>query len=221
MSNFKDWNRDKLRARFGLKRNYHLPAMEAWSSSTEEISNLEQQILSLWQQSIQKYVDFWNEEEVKLKFIGNLISLTNYDTENLSAFADRYLEGEVDGEVICGKPDFMVAQGKQDVGSPFFFIHEYKKEAPYPPQGEIIEDPAAQLLAAMLVAYEHNLNISALNQKPIYGAYVIGRLWYFVVLQGREYAMSLAYDATKADDLLEIFRMLKANRQQIREIWGE
>jgi len=82
-------------------------------------------------------------------------------------------------------------------------------------------DPAGQLLAAMLVAYEHNLAVPELKEKPVYGAYVIGRLWYFVVLKAKEYDISLAYDATHEDQLLDIFRILKANRQQIREIWGE
>jgi hypothetical protein len=73
----------------------------------------------------------------------------------------------------------------------------------------------------MLVAYEHNLAVPELKEKPIYGAYVIGRHWYFVILQGREYAISDSYVATRETDLYDIFRILKANRQQIREIWGE
>jgi hypothetical protein len=216
MSNFKDWNRDKLRARFGLRRKINHPILLEWLQSDAPIDDYEKITLLRWQEKLLLYVDFWNEEEVKLKFIGNLISLTDYDTENLSAFADRYLEGEVDGEMISGKPDFMVAEGKQEVKSPFFFIHEYKKEL-----DNDSPDPAAQLLAAMLVAYEHNLNISALNHQPLYGAYVVGRYWYFVILQGREYAISDSYTATQEDDLLDIFRILKANRRQIREIWGE
>jgi hypothetical protein len=126
------------------------------------------------------------------------------------------LEGIVDGEEISGKPDFMVAKGKQEMKAPFFFVHEYKKEL-----NNDTQDPAGQLLAAMLIAYEHNLNVPELKEKAIYGTYVIGRHWYFVIFQGREYAISDSYVATRETDLLDIFRILKANRQKIREIWGE
>ena len=44
--------------------------------------------------------------------------------------------------------------------------------------------------------------------------------WYNLISL-TQYDISLAYDATHEDQLLDIFRILKANRQQIREIWGE
>lgn len=221
MSNFKSWTRDKLYERFGLERVVKHQALQEWLASPQAITDFEKQILLFYLEDMQLYIDFWNEEEVKLKFIGNLIRLIRYDTKHLSAFADRNLEGTVDGVFMQGNPDLMVARGKQEAKSPFFFLHEYKKEAPYPPQGEILEDPTGQLLAAMLVAYEHNLAVPELAQKPIYGTYVVGRFWYFVALQAKEYDISSAYDATQQEQLLDIFRFLKTNRQQIREIWGE
>jgi hypothetical protein len=114
-------------------------------------------MLNAWRENMEKYVDYWNEEEVKLKFIGNLISLVNFDTENLSAFAERELSGVVDGEELSGLPDLMVARGKQEVDSPFFFLHEYKKEL-----DNHTPDPAGQLLVAMLLAYEKNKEIRLL-----------------------------------------------------------
>jgi hypothetical protein len=75
MSNFKSWTRDNLKERFGLKRVYQMPIMTEWLSNTEQISTLETQILLLWHQDIQKYIDYWNEEEVKLKFIGNILEI--------------------------------------------------------------------------------------------------------------------------------------------------
>jgi hypothetical protein len=64
-------------------------------------------------------------------------------------------------------------------------------------------DPLGQLLVAMVVAQLHND-----NDMPIYGCYVVGRLWFFVMLQNKEYSVSLAYDATKTDELNEIFAIL-------------
>lgn len=221
MSSFKYWTRDKLKERFGLKRVYDDVSLLTWLDTETQISDFEKQVLLQWQKKMLKYIDYWNEEEVKLKFIGTIIALVDYDTENLSSFADRNLEGTVEGEFMQGNPDFMVARGKQDAKSPFFFVHEYKKEAPYPPKGEMIEDPAGQLLAAMLVAYDQNLQVAELKEKPVYGAYVIGRNWFFVTLQNRNYCISNAFVSTHEDELLAIFRILKANRNQIREIWGE
>jgi hypothetical protein len=216
MSNFKNWTRDKLKERFGLERTIKHPILQEWLANIQLITDFEKQSLLFGLEAMLLYVDYWNEEEVKLKFIGNLISLTQYDTKNLSAFADRDFSGIVDGEEISGKPDFMVARGKQEMKAPFFFVHEYKKEL-----NNDTQDPAGQLLSAMLVAYEQNLSILELKEKPIYGAYVIGRHWYFVILQAKEYAISAAYDSTQETDLLDIFRILKSNRQKIREIWGE
>ena len=220
MSSFKSWTRDNLKERFGLKRTINHHALLTWLSASSSdlinIDEIEKAILLRLCKKMLLYVDYWNEEEVKLKFIGHIITLADYDTENLSAFANRYFEGIVDGETLSGVPDFMVARGKQEMKSPFFFLHEYKKEL-----DNDSPDPAGQLLAAMLLAYEHNLQIPELSQKPVYGAYVIGRNWFFVILQNREYCISDAYVSTHEDELLDIFRIMKASREKIREIWGE
>jgi hypothetical protein len=49
-----------------------------------------------------------------------------------------------------------------------------------------------------------------------YGLYVIGRQWFFVVLDGSEYAVSRAYDVTEEDVLL-IGRILKAQKMTIEQ----
>ncbi len=216
MSNFKQWTRDKLWDKFGLEQTFDHPVLQDWLAMQAEIDDFERQTLSRLQQNLLRYVDYWNEEEVKIKFIGNLLTLVNFDGKRISAFADREFGGVVDEVELTGKPDFIVARGKQEMKSPFFFLHEYKKEL-----DNDSPDPAGQLLAAMLVAYTHNLEVEQLKEKPVYGAYVVGRSWYFVVLKAREYCISLAHDATHKDQLIEILRILKANRQMIREIWGE
>jgi hypothetical protein len=65
------------------------------------------------------------------------------------------------------------------------------------------------------------LAAQAINQddQPVYGVYVIGRLWYFVALLGREYAISLPYDSTK-DELWEIMRLMKGLNILIAERLG-
>ena len=80
---------------------------------------------------------------------------------------------------------------------PFFFLHEYKKQA------DTSNDPTGQLLAEMVAAQKANP-----DTHPIYGAYIIGRHWYFVLLDGLVYAESLAYDATK-DEIMAIVGILR------------
>ncbi|TAD99601.1 MAG: hypothetical protein EAZ97_08330 [Bacteroidetes bacterium] len=213
---FEYWTRDKLRKKFGLKRVINHPLLTEWINSSCEITDFETLNLKYWREKMLLYLDYWNEEEVKLKFIGNIISLVGYDSENISAFAERELKGIVGGEEISGFPDFMVASGKQEVEAPFFFLHEYKKEL-----DNNSPDPAGQCLAAMLLAYELNLQIPKLCEKPIYGAYVIGRNCFFVILKNREFCISDAYVSTHLDNLMDIFRILKVSKTQINEIWGD
>ncbi len=66
-------------------------------------------------------------------------------------------------------------------------------------------------LDAMLVAQELNE-----HRHPIYGAYIIGADWYFMALQGKQYAVSTAYVAAR-DDVFDIFRILKVLKQLIDE----
>ncbi len=55
------------------------------------------------------------------------------------------------------------------------------------------------------------------HSHPIYGAYVVGRHWYFVILDGAVYSESLAYDATK-EDIGAIFSILRRTKAIIRDL---
>jgi len=55
------------------------------------------------------------------------------------------------------------------------------------------------------------------HQHPIYGAYIIGRHWYFVILEASSYTESLAYDATK-DDIINIFCILRQTKALIEQL---
>lgn len=217
MSTFKSWTREKLKDRFGLKRIYDHPNLIEWLDSDIEINAFELQNLEFWRKKMLRYIDYWNEEEVKLKFIGNMLTLVDYETDEISCFAERYIGGVVDGEELNGIPDLIVATGKQEVKAPFFFLHEYKKEL-----DNDTPDPAAQCLSAMLLAYELNLNVPKMAQKPVFGTYIIGRNWFFMVLNSdRTYCISDVFVATHQDDLIKIYKMMKVNSKKIKEIWGE
>ena len=44
---------------------------------------------------------------------------------------------------------------------------------------------------------------------PLYGCYVVGRNWFFLVLEGSVYAESKQFAASDEDDMLRIFSALK------------
>ncbi|MEM7539194.1 MAG: hypothetical protein AAF639_43955 [Chloroflexota bacterium] len=58
-----------------------------------------------------------------------------------------------------------------------------------------------------------------LNQddRPVYGAYLLGRMWFFVVLHGKEYVVHRGLNST-GPELTEIFGVLKNIKNIIDEI---
>jgi hypothetical protein len=46
------------------------------------------------------------------------------------------------------------------------------------------------------------------DEKPIYGLYVRGEFWIFVVLEGKKYAESRTFNATETSDLKQIVQAL-------------
>ena len=65
----------------------------------------------------------------------------------------------------------------------------------------------------MLVAQELNE-----HRRPVYGCYVVGDIWRFMLLQERVYCLSNAYSATGSDGIFDIFRILKALKRVVIEL---
>jgi len=212
---FGDCTLAKLEKRFQVKQKPTLPALENWVNSQAEISDLERQILLILQKGLIKNGHDWNKQELGLYFIGPLFSVVNFTTNQFNLFAARSFSGVVDGIELQGEPDGMVTSGFREPKKPYFCFQEY---APFfiPPDSRGIEvgdrDLAGQCLAAMLVAQELNE-----TKYPVYGCYVAGYDWFFMVLQGKEYAVSTPFIAMR-DGIFDIFRILRALRQIITEL---
>ena len=206
-SNFRDWDLDKLEAAFGLRQVRQCALLDSWLASTYEPSEFEQTYLQKLQETLILGVDSWNEVELENKFISPLIVFVGFDNERFAYFLERDLRGIVGDYELVGRVDGMIASGFRNPHQPYFCLSEYKKHLD--PAG----DPAAQALAAMLVAQELNE-----QRLPIYGTYIIGRNWFFMTLSGREYCISQNYSATK-DELFDIFRIMQGLKQIItREV---
>ncbi len=209
MLSFKECTLVSLERTFGIEQQETSPVLEDWLNGQADISDFERQALLNFRQTFRLSGYDWNETELAYKFIGPVMTLVNYSTRKFSFFAERLFSGTVDGIEMGGKPDGIIASGFREPEKPYFCFQEYKKMKD--PEG----DPAAQALAAMLVAQEINE-----HHHPIYGCYVIGASWYFMTLREKEYCMSAGHLATR-DDVFDIFRVLKVLKQIITELVEE
>jgi hypothetical protein len=206
MSTFSQWNLAKLDKRFNLHQVSDHPVLDAWlTATTGPPSAFEQQVIVELRESLSDNVLHWNEQELSLNFIGPLLKFVNFNNQQFNLFAGRYISGTVDGEELAGKPDGLIASGWREPELPYFCLQEYKPEKD--PEG----DPVGQCLVAMLVGQSLNQ-----DNKPIYGCYVLGRNWFFMVLQQQQYAISNSYVATK-DEIFDIFRILRVLKEYIKQ----
>ncbi len=201
---FSKWTVTEVEREFQLQeQSEEYPALTRWITEIEtdlaEINTWLQQL----QTQLRKNIYTWNEEELRVKFIGPLLAKVNFDHDNYQSFFEREISALYKNQPLAGQVDFVVAWGKHVPETPYFFLHEHKREA------NSSDDPRGQLLIAMVTAQILNH-----DEFPIYGAYIIGRAWYFVILHGQEYAVSLAYDATK-DEIYQLYGILLHTRQII------
>lgn len=194
-----------LEKKLKLIENNELDSLNSWLSMSNDISEFQKQSLLFYQKELKFNIWNWNEQELSLHFIGPLMSLSEFSTNAFNLFAQRNLAGIIDDVELSGKPDGIIAKGRREPEIPYFCFQEYKKELD--PDGH----PLPQVLGAMLVGQ----TLNNINQ-TMYGCYVIGKMWTFVVLENRNYTTSESYDAT-SDEIFVIFRIL-LNLKKIIEL---
>jgi len=143
---FRDCTLQKLDKLFGLTQIREMPPLTNWLAGSTEISDFERQTINNLQQKLIERVHDWNEDELALEFIGPMMSLVNYADKAFNFFAQRSFAGQIGDIELSGKPDAVIASGKRVPEKPYFCFQEYKRE------NDPEEDPAGQVLAAMLVA---------------------------------------------------------------------
>lgn len=208
-TNFRDWTLTKLDKAFSLTQILDTDCfnLQHWQAvaANIELTDFEQQTLLNLQEPLIWGGKSWNEFELENKFISPVIMTARFDDRTIGYFLERQLSGIVNDYQLSGIVDGMIATGFRDPDLPFFCMHEYKRSVDN--QG----NPDAQALVAMLVAREKN-ELS----KPIYGLYVVGLIWNFMVLNlNNSYSISLNYDASNSD-VFAIFKMLKALKHIIK-----
>jgi hypothetical protein len=180
--------------------------LDEWLNAESEITDFEKQQALFFQKKLNFNVHNWNEMELDTHFIGPIFTIVDFSSYEFNHFAQREFQGFVDDYRLYGKPDSMVASGRREPEIPYFSFQEYKKELD--PNG----DPAAQALAAMLAAQHMEEEI-----KTMYGCYVVGSVWKFMVLKpNRHYCISALYDALN-NDIFDIIRILKNLKAIVRD----
>ena len=200
---FKEWDLDSLDEAFGLNQILKSELLSQWENNNQEITEFEKQILLDLQEPLIWGGRAWNEFELENKFISPVIMTAKIDNRKIGYFLERPLSGIVGDYQLSGIVDGIIASGVRNPHTPYFCLHEYKRNI------ENQGSPDGQVLVAMLVAREINN-----NKLPIYGLYVIGFVWNFIVLQSNHYCISKSYCAD-GDDIFKIFKMLKSLKQII------
>jgi hypothetical protein len=197
-STFREWTLAKIDKTFGAKQVAEDVVLTDWLAMKTDLTAIDEHYLSLLQRTLRIGVYDWNETELENKFISPLIVYAELDSYDFSYFLERDLEGVIDNHYLTGRVDGMIASGFREPDKPYFCLYEYKKEKD--PEG----DPAAQALIAMMIAQDKNA-----DDLPVYGGFIIGKNWQFMVLKGRKYAISNTYSAD-SDDIYNIFQAIKA-----------
>lgn len=222
---FSSFSEQKAINMFNLSPQLEGEMLDVWFNRTKNIDVTENELERLRELLAKSriFIRGWNEDELKWKFLGPIIELVNFDNFELKigAFSERPLSLKVNNIEIKGIVDLVIAFGTFAPEQPFFFIQEFKKEQ------DSNGDAVGQLLAAMSIAQELNkapkpISLFEIETKtyvniPLYGSYVIGRFWFFLKLEGTKYQISKAYDSLDEEELIEIFKILKAQKEIMLE----
>jgi hypothetical protein len=207
LKSFEKWTHEELGLEFGYERiASKFGLLDQWLNEAKriEIQAKDMIIMEALREDLEVDVVSHNEEELKVHFITPILNLVKLGKRNVyKLFAQRNISAQVTNkkgitDKLGGRVEVMVAMGTQNPRHPYFFVHEYK-----PLNKNTPSDPLGQLVAAMIVAQVTNA-----DDKPIYGLYVMGGSWRFVVLDGKKFGESKPYEATDEDDLKLIVQAL-------------
>jgi hypothetical protein len=198
-----------LRHLFNLERKLETGIFEPWFDSERSLTTEEMDFLTRLLTMEADWVKIYREEDLKIHFIAPILNRVNFKMldHQVRDFYEEPLSYQTDSFILKGEIDFMVAEGLEYAKKPYFFIQEFKRSEEY-------SNPRPQLLAELISAVELN------QDESIKGAYIIGAIWNFVILEklGKDkyqYFVSSNFDSTKIDDLIGIYKNLLALREEI------
>ena len=208
LKSFRYWKTQEIEDTFGISEVKNSQELEKWLSTKCEITSQEESNLERLRIRLEERVTYWNEATLSFYFVSPLIDMVDFNSDRYAGFLETKLDLILDNQIIQGSVDFLVATGKQIPKAPFFALHEYK------PEVGVVTDPQGQLLIAMLAADSRNKELEL--DLPLYGTYIIGRLFFFLYFYKNQYARSRSYDATQ-EDIRDIFCAFKWVKSYIED----
>ncbi|SHO80602.1 hypothetical protein MNB_SV-15-121 [hydrothermal vent metagenome] len=205
--------RDKeLKEFLSIKKAISYDIFDSWFNNNVKIDKeIEEFLIELIDEN-RLFIDSYNEEDLKVHFIIPLLNKIRFKSieHNIRDFYENKIVYKTDRFIFGGTTDFVVAKGLFETEKPYFFIQEFKK-------AEDFSNPRPQLLAELISAVELN------NETSMRGAYIIGAIWNFVILEklGKDkyqYFVSENFDSSKIDDLKGIYRNLMFVKEEIIEM---
>lgn len=213
---FEKWKTQEVENTFGLYPSDNNQTLLTLLQANHPISDRKKENLFEAQGKLAKFIDYYNESDISMFFISHVLTIVDFFRLEYRPYTQLSMKETMKDIYgvdikVGGKVEMAIAKGKQIPETPFFFLNEYKPEKKTGSES----DPKGQLLIAMLVAQNKNN-----DDYPIYGCYVNGRNWHFVVLEGKEYGVSDAFVATHKDELLQIHSILTEIKYYIHQRLG-
>ena len=210
--NFSSMKSDLLRELFEINQKIAKNEFDLWFNHPYEIEKDTQCFLKELIVENKDLIKRYSEEDLKASFIIpllNKIKFRNIEKE-WRDFYHAELCYKTDEFILKGYCDFYVSTGIFRPKSPYFFIQEFK-------QDKNTSHPETQLLAELICAVELN------KIRLIKGAYIVGEIWNFVILERIEkhkyqYFVSPNFDSMRVDDLNKIYKNLRFVKKEIINI---
>jgi hypothetical protein len=209
---FSKINDEILETLFNIEEEINENKFKQWFDFSTEINNDDELFLNTLIEKNRYLIHKYNEEDLKINFLAPILNRIDFlmINEKIRAFYEEKLTLQTDKFILNGTPDFFISKGLFKPEKPFFFIQEFKKS-------EDFSNPRPQLIAELITAIELN------NYTNIKGAYIIGAIWNFVILEKIEensyrYFVSQNFDSTDLNKLKLIYKNLLFIKNEILKL---
>ncbi len=111
-NNFSSLNMQDMADTFGLKSRNDL-AFGLLPIPADQKSHLSKLIAKAEHQ-----IQYWNEQELVIKYLSLILDLADLQGEEYNSFAERSIAATVDGVEMSGIVDFIIAKGRYEPRNP-------------------------------------------------------------------------------------------------------
>ncbi len=199
----------ELKKLFDIEKNLDDSIFDKWLNNQIEIDNSIEIFFNELIEDNKSLIESYSEEDLKINFIAPILNKVKFKSfeKKIRDFYELPMTYQTNQFKLSGTVDFVVSKGLVESKKPYFFIQEFKRSEDY-------GNPRPQLLAELISGVELN------NWKFIKGAYIIGSIWHFAILEkldiGKyQYFISQNFDSTKIGDLKLIYKNLLFVKNEI------